>query len=111
MMIPGALRQLRAERNLTQHALAKAAGLDVGTISDFEVGKDRTPNAETLNRLAEALDKIQACKREQFAFFDANPDGDGFKRAQLATRVKPPAPGPPMAELVRTSTAAKLARV
>jgi len=107
VMLPGALRELRAKRGLTQHALAKLAGLNVSTIVDFEAGVDRSPTAETLDRLADAL----KCEREKFAYFDTNPDGDGFKRAQLAARVKPPAPGPPMAELVRTSTAAKLARV
>jgi transcriptional regulator with XRE-family HTH domain len=107
VMIPGALRQLRAERGQTQLELARRAGLDVTTIRDFEAGCDRSPTEDTLDRLADAL----KFERERFAYFDEDPGGDGLRRAQLAARVKPPAPGPPMPELVRTGAGDKLARL
>ena len=51
----GAMRQLRAERNLTQEALAHEAGITVGHLSMIERGL-ANPTWGTVGRIAEALD-------------------------------------------------------
>ena len=49
------LRQLRAERGLTQEELASAAGISPRTISDLERGINQTPRRATAELLADAL--------------------------------------------------------
>jgi predicted ATPase/DNA-binding CsgD family transcriptional regulator/transcriptional regulator with XRE-family HTH domain len=51
----GLLRQLRAEAELTQQELAKAAGLSPRAVSDLERGINRTARKDTAVRLAGAL--------------------------------------------------------
>jgi predicted ATPase/DNA-binding CsgD family transcriptional regulator/DNA-binding XRE family transcriptional regulator len=53
--IAGLLRQLRAEADLTQQELAKAAGLSPRSVSDLERGINRTARKDTAVRLAGAL--------------------------------------------------------
>jgi len=48
------LAQLRAERGWSQGRLAQQAGIDPSSVSRLEAGS-RTPERETVNRLAEAL--------------------------------------------------------
>lgn len=50
------LKQLRAEKNMTQIDLAAALEVSKGTIAMWETGK-RRPNFETLERLSELFDK------------------------------------------------------
>ena len=51
----GLLRQLRAEAQLTQQELAKAAGLSPRAVSDLERGINRTARKDTAVHLADAL--------------------------------------------------------
>jgi transcriptional regulator with XRE-family HTH domain len=59
------LRQLRAERGLTQEELASAAGISPRTISDLERGINQTPRRATAELLADAL-RLPESQREQF---------------------------------------------
>ena len=59
------LRQLRAERGLTQEELASAAGISPRTISDLERGINQTPRRATAELLADAL-RLPEPGREQF---------------------------------------------
>lgn len=47
---------LRTERRWSQHKLAKRMGVARATIGELESGQTATPSAETLLRLADALD-------------------------------------------------------
>src|SRR5947209_2371064 len=49
------LRRFRRDRGLTQEALAERAGLSTRAITDLERGVNRSPRADTLRLLAEAL--------------------------------------------------------
>ena len=49
-----ALTQIRLERDLSQKGLADASGVNKATINQIERGR-RSPNVETLEKLAEAL--------------------------------------------------------
>ena len=53
--LAGLLRQLRAEAQLTQQELAKAAGVSPRSVSDLERGINRTARNDTAVRLAGAL--------------------------------------------------------
>ena len=53
--LAGLLRQLRAEAQLTQAELAKAAGVSPRAVSDLERGINRTARQDTAVRLAGAL--------------------------------------------------------
>ena len=53
--LAGLLRQLRAEAQLTQAELAKAAGVSPRSVSDLERGINRTARQDTAVRLAGAL--------------------------------------------------------
>ena len=53
--LAGLLRQLRAEAELTQRELAKAAGVSPRSVSDLERGINRTARHDTAVRLADAL--------------------------------------------------------
>src|SRR5215471_1720982 len=53
--LAGLLRQLRAEAELTQQELAKAAGVSPRAVSDLERGINRTARQDTAVRLAGAL--------------------------------------------------------
>jgi len=59
------LRQLRAERGLTQEELAAAAGISPRTVSDLERAINQTPRRATAELLADALD-LSGSEREQF---------------------------------------------
>ena len=48
------LKQIRREKNFTQEALAKAAGLATGTIQQYELGQ-REPSFEALCKLVSTL--------------------------------------------------------
>ena len=50
------LKEIRAEKGMTQVQLAEAMGVSKGTIAMWETGK-REPNFETLNDLSEIFDK------------------------------------------------------
>lgn len=50
-----AVRELRLQRGLSQHALAEAAGLDRNYVSPFELGKGN-PKFSTVVALAGALE-------------------------------------------------------
>lgn len=49
------IKEMRAERGVTQAALAAAAGMDPATLNRIEQGK-ANPNVKTLEKLARALD-------------------------------------------------------
>ena len=49
------IRRLRKERGLTQSDLADRSGVSFGAIQNLEAGK-RTPRADTIEMLAQALD-------------------------------------------------------
>ena len=53
--LAGLLRQLRAEAQLTQEELAKAAGLSARSVSDLERGINRTARKDSAVQLAGAL--------------------------------------------------------
>src|SRR5215472_7122058 len=53
--LAGLLRQLRAEAELTQQELARAAGMSPRSVSDLERGINRTARHDTAVRLADAL--------------------------------------------------------
>jgi transcriptional regulator with XRE-family HTH domain len=53
--LAGLLRQLRAEAQLTQQELAKAAGLSPRAVSDLERGIHRTARQDSALQLAGAL--------------------------------------------------------
>ena len=89
------LRQLRAERGLTQEELAAAAGISPRTVSDLERGINQTPRRATAELLADALD-LTGDEREQFMAAarrrPAAPTGaDGDRGRPTASR---PAPAP-----------------
>jgi transcriptional regulator with XRE-family HTH domain len=54
MTFPERMKQLRAEAGLSQSGLAKASGLSLGVIHDYEQGK-REPTMRSLFKLARAL--------------------------------------------------------
>ena len=49
------LRRLRADRGMSQQALAEASGLSRGAIADLERGYSQSPDAETQRKLAAVL--------------------------------------------------------
>lgn len=49
------LKELRAERSLTQEKLAELVGIEPASIGMIEIGK-RAPSFKTLQKIAEALD-------------------------------------------------------
>ncbi|MGB1015788.1 MAG: helix-turn-helix domain-containing protein [Nannocystaceae bacterium] len=51
----GRLRSLREERNLTQDAVARAAGITTDMISRLENGRYKSPGLRTLLRIAEGM--------------------------------------------------------
>lgn len=51
----GRLRTLREERNLTQDAVARAAGITTDMISRLENGRYKSPGLRTLLRIAEGM--------------------------------------------------------
>jgi transcriptional regulator with XRE-family HTH domain len=53
-LLPNRLRVLRAEKRITQLALAKKAGINVATVSFFENGH-RAPTPDEQKKLARAL--------------------------------------------------------
>lgn len=54
MKISERIKQVRTEQNITQEELAKMTGLSRVSIGNYERG-DRSPNAESINKLALAL--------------------------------------------------------
>lgn len=50
------LRVLRMQKGMTQQQLAKAAGLGINTISNYEIGKTYPHNREVYSTLAGILD-------------------------------------------------------
>jgi transcriptional regulator with XRE-family HTH domain len=50
------VRRLRRRRDLTQEALARRAGITQGHLSRLETGRRPQPTADTIKRLARALD-------------------------------------------------------
>jgi transcriptional regulator with XRE-family HTH domain len=50
------VRRLRTNRQMTQQALAMAAGLSVSVVSQLEQGSNNDPRMSTLKALAKALD-------------------------------------------------------
>src|SRR5215472_15731553 len=60
--LAGLLRQLRAEAELTQQELARAAGMSPRTVSDLERGINRTARHDTAVRLADALGLAESAR-------------------------------------------------
>ncbi len=58
MSLGSRIRELRAERHLTQIELAKKAGLSPSYISKLEADRYRRPSADVLLRLASALNVV-----------------------------------------------------
>jgi predicted ATPase/DNA-binding CsgD family transcriptional regulator/DNA-binding XRE family transcriptional regulator len=87
----GLLRQLRAEAQLTQQELAKAAGVSPRSVSDLERGINRTARQDTAVQLAGALGLAEPVR----SLFVAAALG-GIQAAQVLTarRGQPPG-GPP----------------
>lgn len=56
MMLGDVVRTLRLQRNWKQQELARQTGLDQGTISNIERGKQQNPTHDTIARLATALE-------------------------------------------------------
>jgi tetratricopeptide (TPR) repeat protein/transcriptional regulator with XRE-family HTH domain len=56
----GLLRELRVQAQLTQQALAGAAGLSLRTVNDLERGAAATPQRETVRLLGDALGLVGA---------------------------------------------------
>lgn len=55
-MFADRLKELRAEKGMTQVQLAEILEMSKGTVAMWEIGK-REPNYETLNQLSEIFDK------------------------------------------------------
>lgn len=55
-MFADRLKEIRAEKGITQVQLAETMGVSKGTVAMWETGK-REPNFETLNQLSEIFDK------------------------------------------------------
>jgi predicted ATPase/transcriptional regulator with XRE-family HTH domain len=92
------LRHQRLEAGLSQETLAERAGLSVRGISALERGVNRTPQRETVLRLAEAL----ALAGEARALFEeaAQRRGAGPRLAETATFDRPPALPVPLTALL-----------
>src|SRR5215469_14739042 len=87
----GLLRQLRAEAELTQQELAKAAGVSPRSVSDLERGINRTARQDTAVRLAGALGLAEPAR----SLFVAAARGRIQAAPVLAAR--PGQPGGPLA--------------
>ena len=90
--LAGLLRQLRAEAQLTQTELAKAAGVSPRAVSDLERGINRTARHDTAVRLAGALGLAEPAR----SLFVAAARGRIGAAHVLATRQRK-APGQPLA--------------
>ena len=55
-MFADRLKEIRAEKGITQVQLAETMGVSKGTVAMWETGK-REPNFETLNQLSDIFDK------------------------------------------------------
>ena len=55
-MFADRLKEIRAEKGITQVQLAETMGISKGTVAMWETGK-REPNFETLNQLSDIFDK------------------------------------------------------
>ena len=53
--LSGVLKQVRADKGLTQRDLAKKARVTQGYVAQLEMGIRKNPSIETLKRLAKAL--------------------------------------------------------
>ena len=90
--LAGLLRQLRAEAQLTQAELAKAAGVSPRAVSDLERGINRTARQDTAVRLAGALGLAEPVR----SLFVAAARGRIQATQVLAARSSQP-PGEPLA--------------
>ena len=86
--LAGLLRQLRAEAQLTQQELAKAAGVSPRSVSDLERGINRTARQDTAVRLAGALGLAEPAR----SLFVAAARGR-IQAAQVLAAGRPQAPG------------------
>jgi predicted ATPase/DNA-binding CsgD family transcriptional regulator/transcriptional regulator with XRE-family HTH domain len=89
----GLLRQLRAEAQLTQQELAKAAGLSPRSVSDLERGINRTARQDTAIQLAGALGLAEPAR----SVFVAAARGR-IQAGQVLAARRGQAPGEPPAE-------------
>jgi predicted ATPase/DNA-binding CsgD family transcriptional regulator/DNA-binding XRE family transcriptional regulator len=89
--LAGLVRQLRAEAQLTQAELAKAAGLSPRSVSDLERGINRTARTDTAVRLAGALGLAEPAR----SLFVAAARGRIQAAQALAARSRQPSGGPP----------------
>lgn len=51
------IKKFREKKNLSIHELARRTGLTASYISNLEKGKRDNPSKETMEKIAEALDK------------------------------------------------------
>src|SRR5436305_1725120 len=86
MLAPN-LRAIREQRGLTQYGLARAAGLSASYISKLEAGHARRPSAQTLERLAKALN-VSIAELRGDTVWNREPAMDAAELA-LARRVLP----------------------
>lgn len=80
------VRALREERELTQNALAKSAGIATDMVSRLENGHYSSPGLRTLLRLADGMGlSIAAMLPEAHTVTQATPEG--IARAKISTLV------------------------
>jgi transcriptional regulator with XRE-family HTH domain/tetratricopeptide (TPR) repeat protein len=87
---------LRAERlaaRLSQEELAARAGLSSRSVSDIERGRVRSPRADSVRRLADALGLVSA-DRQRFESLAADEYWAGRQRVDQDVEVPEPAPEP-----------------
>lgn len=86
------LRSTRQERGLSIEALARAAGVGAGTVSQYERGRGN-PTLQTLRKLARALDLSLAAFHASSSTLDSGDDladPHGTDGSTLVTRWLPP---------------------
>jgi transcriptional regulator with XRE-family HTH domain len=77
------LRSLREERGMTQHALARAAGIATDMVSRLENGHYTSPGLRTLVRLADGMGVGVAALLPELAGAASARDPDAAARARL----------------------------
>jgi transcriptional regulator with XRE-family HTH domain len=102
------LRSLREERGMTQHALARAAGIATDMVSRLENGHYTSPGLRTLVRLADGMGVGVAALLPELDQAHAARDPDAAARARLQALLARASTGD--IELIAELAAAVLAR-